>query len=73
MLYKIVDCEYGMDICKSVKIRIGEGMKNPEILKLIPHHLKTKKMCKHAVKKSPFLIRYVTDQYKVQRCVIKLF
>ena len=28
----------------------GTVIKNPEMLKFIPDHLKTKKMCKHAVK-----------------------
>ena len=39
-------------------------MKNPEILKLVPDHLKTKKMSKHAVKKLPYLWRYDPDQSK---------
>ena len=42
-------------------------MKNSEMLKLIPDHLKTKKMCKHAVKRLPVVIRYVSDQYKSQQ------
>ena len=36
-------------------------IKIPEMLRLIPDHLKTKKMCKDAVKKLPFIIGYVTD------------
>ena len=40
-----------VDIYKSLNINIGKIMKNPEILKFVPDHLKTKKMCKHAVKK----------------------
>ena len=40
-----------MEIYKSLNINIGAVMKNPEMLKLIPDHLKTKKVCKHAVKK----------------------
>ena len=47
-IYKIVD---SMDICKSLNISIGIVMKNPEMLKFVPDHLKTKKMCKDAVKK----------------------
>ena len=31
------------------------------MLKLVPDHLKTKKMCKHAVKKLCFIIKYVLD------------
>ena len=29
-------------------------MENPEMLKLIPDHLRTKKMCKHAVEQITF-------------------
>ena len=37
------------------------------MLKFVPDYLKTKKMCKHAVKKLPYLSRYVLDQYKTQQ------
>ena len=40
-----------MDVFDSANISIGTVIKNPEILKFIPDHLKTKNMCKHAVKK----------------------
>ena len=49
----MVHSEYNMGIYKSAKISIGTVMKNPEMLKFIPDHLKTKKLCKHVVKKSP--------------------
>ena len=39
-------------------------MRNTETLKFVPDHLITKKRCKHAVKKLPFLKRCVPDQYK---------
>ena len=55
----MVDNEYSMDINISVKISIRKVIKNIEMLKLVPDHLKTKKICKHAVKKLSFLIRYV--------------
>ena len=32
-----------MDIYKSLNITIGTVMKNPEMLKFVPDHLKTKK------------------------------
>ena len=42
-------------------------MKNFEMLKYFPNHLKTKKkMSKYAVKKLRYLLRYVPDQYKNQ-------
>ena len=47
----MVDSEYNMNVFKSVKIRIGTVMRNPEMLEFVPNHLRTKKMCKHAVKK----------------------
>ena len=53
-----------MNAYKFLNISIGTVMKNPEILKFVPDHLKTKKMCKHAIKKLPDLLRYVPDQYK---------
>ena len=47
-IYKIVDI---MDINKPLIISIVTVMKNPEMLKFISDHLKTKKMYKNAVKK----------------------
>ena len=70
----MVDSEYNMHICKSVKISIGAVIKYPEMLKFVPDHLKTKKICKHAVKKSPFVIIYIPEQYiRLNKCVIKQF
>ena len=40
-----------MNIYKSLNIGVGKVMKNPEMLKFVPNHLKTKKMCKQAIKK----------------------
>ena len=51
-----------MDIHKSLDINVGTVMKNPEILKFGPDQLKTKKIYRHAVKKLPYLLRYVADQ-----------
>ena len=53
-----------MNVYKSLNISIGTVMKNPEMLKFVSDHLKTKNMCKHAIKKLPYLLRYVPDQYK---------
>ena len=41
----MVHRDYSMDIYKSVKINIGTVMRNPEMLKFVLDHLKTKKMC----------------------------
>ena len=51
-----------MDISRSINISIGTVLKNPEMVKFVSDHLKTKKLCKHAVKKLPFLLRYVSDR-----------
>ena len=51
-----------MDIYKSLNLNIVTVIKNLEMLQFASHHLKTKKnICKHAVKKLPFLLRYVPD------------
>ena len=50
-----------MDICKSVKISIATVMKNPKMSNFVLDHLKTKKICKHAIEKLPFVIRYVPN------------
>ena len=41
-----------MDVYRSFNISPGTAMKNPEMLKFVPDHPKTK-MCKHSVKKLP--------------------
>ena len=46
----MVDSEYSIDIYKSVKISIGTGIKNPEMFKFVPDHLKTKKCVKMQLK-----------------------
>ena len=63
----MVDNEYSISIYKSVKISTGTVMKNPEMLKFVPEHLKTKIMCKHAVKKITFSNKICPDQYKTQQ------
>ena len=39
----MVDSEYSRGIYKSIKINIGAVMRNPEMLKFVSDHLKTKK------------------------------
>ena len=41
------------------------------MLQFLPHHVKTKNMCKHAVKKLPFLIKNVPDKCKTQQMYYK--
>ena len=42
----MVDSEYSMDIYKSLKINVWTVTRNIKMLKFIPDHLKTEKMCK---------------------------
>ena len=42
-------------------------MKKPGMPKFVLDYPKFKKMCKHAAKKLPFLIRYVPNRYKAQQ------
>ena len=46
-----------MDVYKSLNISIGTVIKNPEMLKFVPDHLKTKKIRKHKVKKITLSLR----------------
>ena len=62
----MVDSEYVTYIYKSLKIGIGTLIKNPEMITFIPDYLKTKNICKYAVKKLSFEIRCVPGQYKIQ-------
>ena len=41
-------------------------IKNPEMLRFVPDHLKSKRMCKNALKKLQFVIRYVPHRYNTQ-------
>ena len=43
------------------------------MLRFFPDYCKTKKMCKDAVKKLPFVIRYVPDRYNTQEMYDKVF
>ena len=51
-----------MVVSKTLKISIGTIIKDPEMLRLVPNYLKTKKMCKNAVKKLSFVRKYVCNQ-----------
>ena len=50
-----------IDIYKVLNISIGAVMKSPEMLKFVPDYLKTKKMCKDAVKNLTYLLRSASD------------
>ena len=46
ILYKMVDRKNNPNNYKTPKISIGPIIKDLEILRFVPNHLKTKKMCK---------------------------
>ena len=48
-------------------------MKIPEMLKFVPDRLKTKEVCKHAVKKLPYLLSMFLINIRFNKSVIKLF
>ena len=37
------------------------------MLRFVIDHLKTERMCNNAVKKLPFLIKYIPNQYKTKK------
>ena len=57
----MIGSEYRVNNYMYLKISIGAITKNPKVLRFVPNHLKTTKMCTLAVKKLPFVIRYVPD------------
>ena len=58
--------EYSTDNYKSLRIITEVIIKNQEMLRFVPDHLKTKNMGKQSVKQLPFIIRYVPEQYMSQ-------
>ena len=57
---------------KTLNISIGAIIKDPGMFRLASDHLNTKMMCKHAVKKLPFVIKYLPDRYMPQRMCDKV-
>ena len=64
--YKIVDSENSPDNYKTLKICIRTTAKNPEMLKFVLDHLRTKVMCENAVNRLAFVVMYVPDGYKTE-------
>ena len=69
----MVDSEYSTDIYKSVKISIGTEMKNSEMLKFVPDHLKTEKCVSMQLKNYLIYSDVFLINIKLNKCVIKLF
>ena len=51
----MIHTEYSAEDYRSPKINIGTVMKNPKMLKFVPNHSKTKKMCEHDAVRSKTL------------------
>ena len=51
-----------MVVSKTLKTSIATIIKDSEMLKLVPDHLTTRKICKHATKKSPFVKKNVPQR-----------
>ena len=68
----MVDSDYSPNNYKSLKISIGVVIKHPEMLRYISDHLKTKNVCKNAVKKLLFVIECIPDQCKTQEICDKV-
>ena len=49
-----------------------KSIPDPEMIRFIPDHLKTKKMCKNAFKKLPFVIKLLLINIKLNKCVTLL-
>ena len=62
----MIDSEYSTGNYKSSKIRNGTVIRNSERQNSVLINLKLK-MCKNALKKLPFAIWYILDQYKNQK------
>ena len=63
----MVGSEYSTEDYKFLIINIGIIMRKPEMLKYVTDHLKTKNVCKHAVKRLHLVKIYVLDQNKTQK------
>ena len=57
----MVDGKCITDNYKVLKASMEALIKNPEMKRFVSDYLKTKKMCKNAVKKLPFVMRYIPD------------
>ena len=59
------ESETSLENYKTLEISVGIIIENPEMLKFVPDHLKTKKVCKNAGKELEFVI-YVPGRCKAQ-------
>ena len=49
-MYRMIDGKYSLENYKSSKTSIEAIIENPEMLRLVPYYLKTKKVRNHVVK-----------------------
>ena len=62
-LYKMVENENVLNSCNNLKISTWAIIQNPEMLETVSDNLKTKKMCKNAVKKVLSVTMHAPDQH----------
>ena len=65
-LYEMLDSDNNFKNYKTLEIIIGTIIKNSEILKFVPDYLRTKRMCKNAVRKLLFVLMCFPDPFKTQ-------
>ena len=69
----IVDAGYSMDINKSAKISTGAVMKNREMLKFVPDHLKLKECVNMQLKNYLLWQDMLLINIRLNKCVMKQF
>ena len=62
-----------MDVYKYLNINIGTVIKNPNMLKLVTDHLKTKKYVSMQFKNHPICEHMFLININITKCVINLF
>ena len=66
----MIESENSPDKYKTWKISIRQIIKNPEMVKFVPDHFKTKKVCKNVIKKLSFVIMI---NMRLKKCAVNLF
>ena len=68
----MVDSKNNQQNYETLNISIETIIGNSEMLRFVPHHLKTRKICKSVVKKLPFVVKFVPDRYKTMEMCDKV-
>ena len=68
----MVDSKNNQQNYETLNISIETIIGNSEMLRFVPDHLKTRKICKNVVKKLPFVVKFVPDRYKTMEMCDKV-